>query len=134
MEPCPAVGSFAIMRTRLFLAPLLLIVAAPASIAAPTKEENTESLQIACDAINIPGQLNNATLKDLGPAHSLDAAAAVLEQHKIKFVRARATMTLSNAPSAMVREIYQLPQGEPIVLPNGDDTTICVPVPSADTY
>jgi hypothetical protein len=135
MEPYPAVRSFAVMSARLYLAPLLLLAAAPAPAAPPKPEsDQTESLQLACDAINVAGQLNHATLKDLEPAHSLDAAAVVLEQHKIKFNRTHNVMMLSNAPSAMVREIYQLPQGETIVLPNGEDTTICVPRPSADSF
>jgi hypothetical protein len=122
------------MVSRFYLAPLLFLVATPALAAPPAKIDQTESLQLSCDAINIAGQLNTMVLKDLGPAHSLDAAAAVLEQHKVKFRRSRNVMMLSNAPSSMIREIYQLPQGEPIVLPNGEDTTICVPRPSADTF
>lgn len=120
------------MINRLFIASALLLAASPA-LAAPPAPDQTESVQIACDAINVAGQLNHATLKDLEPAHSLDAAAVVLEHHNIKFSRTHNVMMLSNAPSAMVREIYQLPQGEPIVLPNGEDTTICVPRPSADS-
>jgi hypothetical protein len=132
MELYPAVGSFAVMSIRLYVAPFLLLAAAPLQAAPPAPApDQTESLQLACDAINVAGQLNNSILKDLGPAHSLDAAATVLEHHKVKFSRTHNVMMLSNAPSAMVREIYQLPQGEPIVLPNGEDTTICVPQPLA---
>jgi hypothetical protein len=131
MEQIPAVRSFAVMSFRLYIAPFLLLAAAPLQAAPPAPvADDTESVQIACDAINVAGQLNHSTLKDLEPAHSLDAAAMVLEQHKVKFSRTHNVMMLSNAPSAMVREIYQLPQGEPIVLPNGEDTTICVPRPS----
>jgi hypothetical protein len=121
------------MHVRLLFAPLLMLAAAPALAAPPVEAEQTESLQLSCDAINIAGQLNTSILQDLGPAHSLEAAAEVLQRHKIKFIRNHNTMMLSNAPSSMIREIYQLPQGEPIVLPNGEDTTICVPRPSADT-
>ena len=122
------------MNARLSLIPLLFLVASAGSAAAPAKSIETESLRLACDAINIDGQIDVATAKELGPAHSLDAAAAVLERHNVKFTRGRGVMTLTDAPSAIVREIYQLPQGEPIVLPNGKDTTICVPRPSADTF
>jgi hypothetical protein len=121
------------MNVKLCFAPLLLLAAAPAFAAPPTEPDQTESLKLSCDAINLAGQLDTTILKDLGPAHSLDAAAEVLDRHKVKFVRNRNIMMLSNAPSSMIREIYQLPQGEPIVLPNGADTTICVPRPSADT-
>ncbi|WP_404713104.1 hypothetical protein [Sphingomonas sp. MMS24-J13] len=122
------------MSIRLYLAPLLLLAAAPVQAASPRPApDQTESLQLACDAINVAGQLDHAILKDLEPAHSLDAAAVVLERHKVKFNRTHNVMMLSNAPSAMVREIFRLPQGEPIVLPNGEDTTICVPRPSADS-
>lgn len=122
------------MHARLCLLPLLLVAAAPVVAAPPATPVETESLRLACDALNIDGTIDGATAKDLGPAHSLDAAAAVLEQHNVKYTRSRGVMTLTDAPAAMVREIYQLPQGEPIVLPNGTDTTICVPRPSADTY
>jgi hypothetical protein len=132
MGASPPFGSFVAMRAGLLILPLLLIAAAPGQSQAPMAAE-TDSLQLACDALNIAGQLNNATLRELGPAHSLDAAAAVLERNKVKFTRHRNVMMLSDAPSAMIREIFQLPQGEPIVLPNGDDTTICVPVPHEDS-
>ncbi len=120
------------MFARIVAVPLLLL-AAPACWAAPTAAPETESLRLACDSINVAGSLDQATEKDLGPAHSLDAAAAVLDQHKVKYTRGHGVMMISDAPAAMVKQIYQLPQGEPIVLPNGEDTTICVPRPSADS-
>ncbi len=120
------------MLARFALLPLILL-AQPGFAAAPVRHIATESLQIACDAINVAGRLDNATARDLGPAHSLDAAADVLTRHNVKFTRGHGVMTLTDAPSPMVRQIYQLPQGEPIVLPNGEDTTICVPRPSADS-
>jgi hypothetical protein len=57
----------------------------------------------------------------------------VLDQHKVKYKRTRNVMMLADQPSKSIREIYTLPQGEPIVLPDGEDTTICVPVPSVDS-
>lgn len=115
--------------------PVLIVLAAPPALAAApaTPPVQTQSLRIACDAINIAGRIDIATAKDLGPAHSLDAAAAVLDRHNVKFTRGRGIMTLTDAPASMIQEIYRLPQGEPIVLPNGSDTTICVPVPSPDS-
>ena len=114
-------------------APLPLLFLAQAAFAAPVRPVDTESLQLACDALNIAGRLDNATSRDLGPAHSLDAAADVLTRHKVKFTRGHGVMTLTDAPSPVIKQIYELPQGEPIVLPNGADTTICVPRPSADS-
>lgn len=121
------------MVNRLALIPLLLI-AAPTLAAAPAKPAATESLQLSCNALDVNGPLDAATARDLGPAHSLDAAAAVLARHNVKFTRSVGTMTLTDAPSAMVQQIYRLPQGEPVVLPNGENTTICVPRPSADSF
>jgi hypothetical protein len=120
------------MLARIVAIPLLLL-SAPAAWASPAVPVATESLRLICDAINISGLLDRATSRDLEPAHSLDAAAEVLDKHKIKYTRGKGIMTISDAPSAMIRQIYQLPQGEPIVLPNGEDTTICVPRPSADS-
>ena len=121
------------MINRLVFLPLLL-AAAPTLAAAPAAPVETESLQLRCNALDVNGTIDAATARDLAPAHSLDAAAAVLARHNVKFTRSVGTMTLTDAPSAMVREIYRLPQGEPVVLPNGENTTICVPRPAADTF
>ncbi len=64
----------------LLAAPAMPALARPA--AAPMSAVNQ---QFDCDALSTSQRLDAATLRDLGPAHSLDAAAAVLEKHGVKF-------------------------------------------------
>jgi hypothetical protein len=115
------------------LAAALLLLTSGIAAAAPSAHEPRASLQFNCEALNITGQLDEATRRDLEPAHTLDAAAAVLAKHNVKFERSRGLMTMSDAPLAVVRQINTLPQGEPIVLPNGQNSTICVIQPSGDS-
>jgi hypothetical protein len=111
---------------------LLACIAAMPALAAPPPDMT--STQFNCDAINVPVRLNPNVSRDLQPAHSLDAAQAVLERHKVPFERSRGTMTMSGVPQKVVDQIYRLPQGEPVILPNGQGMTICVLRPSADSY
>jgi hypothetical protein len=87
-----------------------------------------------CDALTLSGGVNAAVAHDLEPAHSLEAAAEVLDRHKVPFERTRGMMTMTNVPQAVLDRINRLPQGEPVVLPNGDGLTICVIRPSPDSY
>jgi hypothetical protein len=106
------------------------LAAKPASIRAP----EDSSAQFNCDTLQISQRLDPATLHDLEPAHSLDAAAAVLTKHGVKFEHSQGIMTLSSAPPRLLRTINTMPQGEPIILPNGDGSAICVLRPSVDSY
>jgi len=72
-------------------------------------------------------------MRDLRPAHSLDAAAAVLAKHGIKFVRSQGFLSLEGLSPGELRDIATLPQGEPIILPNTEGSAICVLRPSPDS-
>jgi hypothetical protein len=42
-------------------------------------------------------------------------------------------LTLTSAPTRLVRDITMMKQGEPIILPNGEGSAICVLIPSPDS-
>jgi hypothetical protein len=92
------------------------------------------STQFNCDALTVTQKLKPSVKQELGPAHSLEAAAAVLTRHQVPFERSRGMMTMSDVPQKVVDQINTLPQGEPIILPNGDGVAICVLRPSAESY
>jgi hypothetical protein len=119
------------MKKFLTVAILLAGLAAPA--AAKPRAIGQTSAQFDCDAIATSQPLDRATLRDLGPVHSLDDAAAVLNKHKVKYERGPRVLTLSSAPAKLVRDITVMKQGEPIILPNGEGSAICVLMPSADS-
>ena len=119
------------MVKRLALALLIAGLALP--VAARPQAPGTESAQFYCDALQIDSRLDRATLRDLGPAHSLDAAAAVLTRHGVKFERGQRVLTLTSASPRLVRDINTMKQGEPIILPNGEGSAICVLIPSPDS-
>jgi len=115
---------------------LLVGVATPlaARTSPPTaRQPQMVSAQFDCDALSIEQPLDSATARDLVPAHSLDAAAEVLSKHGVKFQRSQGIMTLDQIPERIVRDINVLPQGEPVILPNGDGSIICVLRPSPDS-
>jgi hypothetical protein len=114
------------------VAVILAGLAVPAA-AARQKPPATASAEFDCDALQIDSQLDRATLRDLGPAHSLDEAAAILAKHGVKFERGPRVLTLTSAPPQLVRDITTMKQGEPIILPNGEGSAICVLRPSADS-
>ena len=111
----------------------LIALAATPSAATRQKLSPTESAQFDCDALQIDSRLDRATLRDLGPAHSLDEAAAVLDRHGVKYARGPRLLTLTSAPASLVRDINTMKQGEPIILPNGEGSAICVLRPSSDS-
>ena len=111
---------------------LLLASLAVPAVAKP-KAIGQTSARFDCDAIAIDTPLDRSTLHDLGPAHSLDEAAAVLNKHGVKYERGPRVLTLSSAPAKLVRDITLMKQGEPIILPNGDGSAICVLRPSEDS-
>jgi len=120
------------MVGRVTLALLLAGLALPAA-ARPPKQPGTESAQFNCDALQVDSPLDRATLRDLGPAHSIDEAAAVLHRHGVKYERGERVLTLTSAPARLVRDITTMKQGEPIILPNGEGSAICVLIPSPDS-
>ena len=120
------------MVRRVTLALLLACLALPVAARQP-KPPGTMSAQFDCDALQIDSPLDGATRRDLGPAHSLDEAATVLHRHGVKFERGQRVLTLTSAPARLVREITTMKQGEPIVLPNGEGSAICVLIPSPDS-
>jgi hypothetical protein len=113
------------------IALILAGIAVPAT--ARSRADRTTSAQFNCDAIQIDARLDRATLRDLGPAHSLDEAAAVLSRHGVKFERGPRVLTLTSAPPGLVRDITTMKQGEPIILPDGNGSAICVLRPSEDS-
>jgi len=116
------------LTVALLLAGLALPVAATRA-----KQQALQSAQYDCDALQIDARLDRSTLRDLGPAHSLEEAAAVLAKHGVKFERGLRVLTLTGAPSRLVRELNTTKQGEPIILPNGEGSAICVLIPSPDS-
>jgi hypothetical protein len=118
------------------LAPLLLAlspIVAPIMVhAAPTPE--LLSTQFNCETLTVSQKLNKNVARELAPAHSLDAAEAVLTRHKVPFERNRGSMTLSGVSRRVIEQIYTMPQGEPIILPQGEGVAICVLRPSADSF
>jgi hypothetical protein len=118
---------------KLIALPLLFMAVAAAARTPAAPESTAASQQFDCDALAINQRLDGATLRDLGPAHSLDAAAAVLQHHNVKFQRTHGVMTVSGVTPKLLHDINNLPQGEPIVLPSGEGSAICVLRPSADS-
>ncbi len=116
-----------------FLTVAILLVGLAAPVAAKPRAIGQTSAQFDCDAIAIDAPLDRSTLRDLGPAHSLDEAAAVLNKHGVKYERGPRVLTLSSAPPKLVRDITLMKQGEPIILPNGEGSAICVLRPSEDS-
>jgi hypothetical protein len=89
--------------------------------------------QADCDALATSQRFDPATLRDLRPAHSLEAAADVLTRHGIKFVRKQGYLALDGLSPRELRDIATLPQGEPIILPDAEGSAICVLRPSEDS-
>ena len=121
------------MVRTLTVALLLAGLTLPVAAARPRSVQGLESAQYDCDALEISSRLDRSTLHDLGPAHSLDEAAAILNRHGVKYQRGLRVLTLSGAPARLVRDISTTKQGEPIILPNGEGSAICVLVPSPDS-
>jgi hypothetical protein len=123
------------MIRMLAAAALLASLAVPAD-ARSTPDSRAPALiatEFDCDALATSQRLDAATLRDLEPAHSLDDAAAVLNRHGVKYQRTQGAISLDGLPQRELRHIVTLPQGEPIILPNGDGAAICVLRPSADS-
>lgn len=59
-----------------------------------------------------------SSLKPLENAHSLDAAAQVLNRMGLKFQRGSGTLDSARIPAQMLEKILPLPKGEPFVVPS----------------
>lgn len=119
-----------------YLAAALFLTALTAPVAARPVGSLPPLLGVAqadCDALSTKQRFDPATLRDLRPAHSLEAAADVLTKHGIKFVRSQGYLALDGLSQRELRDIATLPQGEPIILPNAEGSAICVLRPSADS-
>ena len=57
-------------------------------------------------------------LKELEPAHSLDAVAAVLSAHAIQFARGKGELDTGSVPPAVASRIASLAPGEPFLVPD----------------
>ncbi|WP_294392714.1 hypothetical protein [uncultured Sphingomonas sp.] len=115
------------------LAIALCLLAVP-QLAAAAPAPSLISTQFNCDALTVSQKLDKTVAQELEPAHSLEAAQAVLTRHGVPFQRSQGMMTMSGVPAKVLEQINTLPQGEPIVLPNGEGVAICVLRPSADSY
>ena len=126
------------MRTNglTILAAISFTLAPLPALAAPRAPRpiTTGPMQLNCDMLSFVGMLDKATTRELGPAHTLDAAATVLDNHKIPFSRERGTLTFGEMPKKLLDDLNALPSGEPIILPNNTGGAICVLIPSAETY
>ncbi len=123
------------MRTvGLIVSAAFVALASPAAAAPRVAPASAGPLQINCDMLNFTGALDKATERELVPAHTLDAAAAVLDRHKVPFSRERGTLTFGQMPKKLLDNLNALPAGEPIILPNEGGGAICVLVPQAETY
>jgi hypothetical protein len=117
------------------LAILAVAALGAATLAAqrPAKPGEAQTpVELNCDALRWTGPLDKMTHDELGPAHTLDEAATILTRHKITFTRSRG-MISATMPESEFKQIATLPQGEPIIFPDGDGGTICALVPGADS-
>src|SRR3954470_9512627 len=99
---------------RFIAATVLLTSLAVPAIARPVRPVAPQLgvTQADCDALATRQRFDPATLRDLEPAHSLEAAAAVLTKHGIKFVRSQGALALDGLSERELRNIATLPQGE----------------------
>lgn len=123
------------------IAPLMLLACAALPLnARPASDTHYTARPVAlssadydCDALAVNHNLDPSVMRDLKPAHSLDAAAAVLARHGVKYRRFQGTLSLMDVPAAVLENINRTPQGEPFILPDDDSSAICVLLPSPDS-
>ena len=123
------------MRAVLAFAIAVASTATAASVAAQTPVGNEMTgVSMDCDAITYTGSLAPDVSAALTPIHSLDGIAAVLKRSNVTFQRSRGRLSFDAIPTPLYASISKLPQGEPFIIPNPQGGTICVPIPSADSY
>ena len=72
----------------------------------------------ALDQISFPQPSDQTVLRQLEPAHSLDAVAATLSAAGIQFTRGSGTLDTAMLPPPVAAKIGALPAGEPFVAPD----------------
>lgn len=90
------------------------------------------------DQIAFAPPSNMAVLRQLEPAHSLEAVAAALTTAGIKFTQGSSVLDTATVPPALAQRIASLPPGEPFVVPAGGRFVVSVvksvqDVPTADS-
>ncbi|MDB5581806.1 MAG: hypothetical protein JWR80_6982 [Bradyrhizobium sp.] len=78
----------------------------------------SERKRYALDQIIFPQPADAKIIKDLEPAHSLDAIAAVLSARGIQFTRGKGQLDSATIPPVMANRIATLPSGEPFLVPD----------------
>ena len=71
------------------------------------------------DQLAFPAPKDASVIPALQPAHSLDAIAAVLSAHGVKFVRGKGQLDSAMMPPVAAQHIAELPAGEPFIVPQG---------------
>ncbi|MBO9499951.1 MAG: SurA N-terminal domain-containing protein [Novosphingobium sp.] len=71
----------------------------------------------ALDQIAFPLGTDENVLRQLEPAHTLDAVAAILTAAHVQFTRGPATLDTALTTPEVAQKIAELPPGEPFVLP-----------------
>ncbi|WP_277969473.1 SurA N-terminal domain-containing protein [Sphingomonas echinoides] len=89
------------------------------------------------DQISFPQPSDQAVLRQLEPAHSLEAVAATLSAAGIRFTRGTNTLDTAMLAPAVAAKIAALPAGEPFVTPDKGQIvasviTATTPAPTAD--
>lgn len=92
----------------------------------------------ALDQIAFAPPSNMAVLRQLEPAHSLEAVAAALTTAGIKFTQGSSVLDTATVPPELAQRIASLPPGEPFVVPAGGRFVVSVvksvqDVPTADS-
>lgn len=72
----------------------------------------------ALDQIIFAQPADAAVIKELEPAHSLDAIAALLSARGIQFTRGKGQLDSATVPPVMASRIASLPSGEPFLVPD----------------
>ena len=70
------------------------------------------------DQISVPQPTDQTVLRQLEPAHSLEAVAATLSAAGIQFTRGNAELDSAMLPPPVAAKIAALPAGEPFVTPD----------------
>jgi peptidyl-prolyl cis-trans isomerase C len=76
--------------------------------------------------ITFPMTVDRGVIARLGPAHSLDAVAAILSAANVQYVRSPGALDSAGLPANVVERIDDLPDGEPFVLPAENTWTVNV--------
>jgi EpsD family peptidyl-prolyl cis-trans isomerase len=78
----------------------------------------SERKRYTLDQISFPQPTDQTVLRQLEPAHSLEAGAATLSAAGIQFTRGKADLDSAMLPPPVAAKIAALPAGEPFVTPD----------------